>query len=452
MDTAALLLALVLLIVGLVVGAGAAAASVRASLRPRLAAAADAVMAAEAQAEAMATRMADAVAVAEAARARAHAAEVAQASAEGQRDTAASQARRAEDTARASGALTAALGPLAERLDLIGRQVGQLETDRTVHLSKLSEQIRTVVSVGEGLQSQTASLAGALRSSNSRGTWGEVQLLRIVEAAGMLPRVDFDTQATSTTVDGSRVRPDMTVHLPGGRGIAIDAKAPLVLPDPSVAQVDPTAQAAEQCRKLRGHISTLGSKQYWTALPSSPEFVVCFLPTESILSDAVRTDPGLLDFAMDAKVVLASPLTLLALLKTVAMTWREQAVHENAEQMLAMGRELYQRLGKVAEHADGVGRALETAATRYNTFVGSFEQRLLVTARRMTDLGLSGDVPEPRPVEAAVKPFTSLELVGERIDFTRAGARAERMVGELEDLVQTTMPMTAARAEDRRVS
>ncbi len=414
MDATAIASILLVFGVGLLCGSFVGAATVRAALRSRLRAATDSVAVAQAHAATTIAEAARAGAAEQAAVARAHVAEVDRASAEGQRDTAVAQARRAEDTARAGGALTAALGPLAERLELIGRQVGQLETDRSAHLGQLSEQIRSVVSMSEGLQAQTSSLAGALRSSNSRGTWGEVQLQRVVEAAGMLPYVDFDTQTTMTSVDGGRIRPDMTVRLPGGRGLALDAKAPLALIDPDATAHDPAAQAMDQARKLRGHVTTLASKQYWAALPSSPEFVICFVPTESILSTALHADPTLLDYAMTHHVVLASPLTLLVLLKTVAMTWREQAVHENAEQMLTLGRELYQRMGKVAEHADGVGKALETVFTRYNTFVGSFEQRLLVTARRMTDLGLSGEVSGPRAVETPVKSFSAVELVTER--------------------------------------
>ncbi|MGF1663126.1 MAG: DNA recombination protein RmuC [Kineosporiaceae bacterium] len=400
MDTTALLVAL-LVVAALAAGAAAGALVARAVLLPRLA---------DARAEA---READSVA--EAARAearlageRAHAAEVARAEAVGQRDAALAQASASEASAREAGALTAALGPLGERLTAIARQVAEMERDRSSASGRLAEQIRTVQQMGEGLREQTATLAGALRSSNTRGTWGEVQLRRIVEAAGMVQRVDFDVQATMTGPDGTTVRPDMVVRLPDGRCVVVDAKAPLAVPGDGA---DADAAAADQARKLRAHVTALSAKRYWAGVAATPEFVVCFVPAESILSTAVAADPGLLEDAMTAKVVVVTPVTLLALLRTVAMTWREQAVHENAEQMLDLGRQLYDRLGTVAGHADKLGRSLDRAVGAYNTFVGSFEGRLLVTARRMNDLGLSGDVAAPPLVERDARAFVAPELV-----------------------------------------
>lgn len=397
--------ALLVAIVALTAGGAVGAAAVRALLSPRLA---------EARDEAR-----ESLALADAARAevraaedRAHRAELDRAAAEGQRDAALAQARRAEESAREAGALTAALGPLGERLDLIGRQVAEMERDRSTSSGRLTEQIRAIQEMGEGLRQQTATLAGALRSSNARGTWGEVQLRRIVEAAGMLPQVDFDVQAHMTGPDGTAVRPDMVVRLPEGRCVVVDAKAPLAVADTdSGAPVDPDALAADQARKLRGHVTSLSAKRYWAGVTATPEFVVCFVPAESILSTALAADPALIEDAMTAKVVLVTPVTLLALLRTVAMTWREQAVHENAEQMLRLGREMYDRLGTVAGHADKVGRALHRAVSDYNRFVGSFEGRLLVTARKMNDLGLGGDVATPALVGEDPRSFTAPELV-----------------------------------------
>jgi DNA recombination protein RmuC len=400
MDTTALLVAL-LALAALAAGVAAGALAARAVLLPRLA---------DARAEA---READSVA--EAARAeareageRAHAAEVARAEAVGKRDAALAQASASEASAREAGALTAALGPLGERLTAIARQVAEMERDRSSASGRLAEQIRTVHRMGEGLREQTATLAGALRSSNTRGTWGEVQLRRIVEAAGMVQRVDFDVQATMTGPDGTTVRPDMVVRLPDGRCVVVDAKAPLAVPGDGA---DADAAAADQARKLRAHVTALSAKRYWAGVAATPEFVVCFVPAESILSTAVAADPGLLEDAMTAKVAVVTPVTLLALLRTVAMTWREQAVHENAEQMLELGRQLYDRLGTVAGHADKLGRSLDRAVGAYNTFVGSFEGRLLVTARRMNDLGLAGDVAAPPLLERDARAFVAPELV-----------------------------------------
>lgn len=425
MENAAVILLVAL--VALAVGGVAGAAAVRAILMSRIAEARDEARESLSLADHARTQ-------ARAAEDRAHRAEVDRAAAEGQRDAALVHARSAEASARESGALTAALGPLDERLSTIARQVAEMERDRSNASGRLTEQVRAIQEMGEGLRQQTATLAGALRSSNTRGTWGEVQLRRIVEVAGMLQQVDFDVQAHMTGPDGTAVRPDMVVRLPEGRCVVVDAKAPLAVADAPGGRtnggdaMDGDALAADQARKLRGHVTALSAKRYWAGVTATPEFVVCFLPAESILSTALAADPALIEDAMRAKVVLVTPVTLLALLRTVAMTWREQAVHENAEQMLDLGRQLYDRLGTVAGHADKVGRALHRAVGDYNKFVGSFEGRLLVTARRMNDLGLGGDVATPGVVEEDPRAFTAPELVAPDLvatDTVETGSESE---------------------------
>jgi DNA recombination protein RmuC len=423
MEAATLALSTVL---GMIIGAAALAAVARPILVRRRGQAAHDIGDAQARADAAEHRATEA-------ELRSHAADLARAEAVGQREAALDRARAADEAAQRAGALSAALGPLAERLDLIGRAVAEMERDRSTTTGRLTEQLRTVQEMGEGLRAQTASLAGALRSSNARGTWGEVQLRRIVEAAGMVHRVDFDVQAHLTGPDGVGIRPDMVVRLPDGRGVIVDAKAPLALPDETT---DPHAAAVDQARRLRAHITALAQKRYWAGVATSPEFVVCFVPAESILATALSADPALIEDAMAQKVVPVTPVTLLALLRTVAMTWREQAVHENAQEVLRLGRELYQRLGTVAEHAERLGRALDRAVGDYNKFVGSFEGRLLVTARKMGDLGLDGEVAVPRILETDPRAFTAPELVA-----------ADPDVDELEQLVDVTAPRHTPQAE-----
>lgn len=333
---------------------------------------------------------------------------LAQARAEGERDLALSTADHASLTDRRSGELGAALAPLADTLERVRGRVERLDTERWVQLGTLAEQVRAVQEVGTRLQAETTTLAGALRSPTARGAWGEVQLERVVEAAGMLRHVDFQAQQSSRGSDGRRHRPDLVVRLPGDRVVVVDAKAPLVLQP--VAGASAAEHGAAQAKAIRAHVTALSAKAYWEGFARAPEFVVCFLPAESVLAAALAADPDLLDDAMRAHVVPATPTTLLALLRTVALSWREHSVHANAMEVLALGRELHQRLGVVAKHADGVGRGLGRAVEDYNRMVASMETRLLVTARRMTELDLAAaDVAAPAAVESLPRPVSAPE-------------------------------------------
>lgn len=263
------------------------------------------------------------------------------------------------------------LAPLSSSLARMERHVETLERDRSEHFGRLDAQLASVVATGESLRAATGNLAGALNSPTDRGVWGEVQLRRVVEHAGMLPRVDFDTQVTTSTSDGTVLRPDAVVHLPEGKTIVVDAKAPR----------DSTG--------LRAHIVALSKKRYWQAFSPCPEFVVCFVPTESILVGALSDDPELLDNALQSSVVVASPATLLALLKTVAVTWQQHAVTENAHQLVDVGRELHQGLMTLGNRVGKLGRTLDRAVSDYNTMVGSIEGNVLTKARRLSELGVS---------------------------------------------------------------
>jgi DNA recombination protein RmuC len=309
--------------------------------------------------------------------------------------------------------LAATLSPLAATLNRVEHHVATLERDRLEQFSRLDEQITAVRTSGEALRVQTTALAGALRSPTARGAWGEVQLRRVVEHAGMLARVDFTLQATGVTTGGAGVRPDLVVHLPGGKHVVVDAKAPLAaFLEASEESTDPQRQlaaAAAHARALRSHVDGLAAKEYWTAFQPAPEIVVCFVPGEAFLAAACTADPGLLEHAMSRRVVLATPTTLLALLRTVALTWQSEALTGNARELFEVGRELYARLGGLSGHAARLGRDLQRVVEDYNGLVGSLERRVLVTARRMRDLDVTDlELPEPPVVDAVPRPLTSL--------------------------------------------
>ncbi|MBL8930403.1 MAG: DNA recombination protein RmuC [Kineosporiaceae bacterium] len=309
--------------------------------------------------------------------------------------------------------LAATLGPLAGSLGRVEQQVHALERDRVHQLSQLTEQLTLV-------REQTSALAGALRSPTSRGVWGEVQLRRVVEHAGMLARVDFTPQPQAMTPDGAGVRPDLVVHLPGGKQVVVDAKAPLTafleaseLPLDRPDGANRRAQAGlAHARALRAHVEALAAKEYWRAFEPTPELVICFVPGEAFLAEACSADPSLLEHAMARRVVLATPTTLLALLRTVALTWQSEVLTGSAREVFTVGRELYSRLAGLGGHALRLGRSLERAVEDYNSLVGTLERRVLVSARRLTDLGLTDEaLPAPTPLRAARRPLSAPELI-----------------------------------------
>ncbi|HEX8496672.1 MAG TPA: DNA recombination protein RmuC [Actinomycetales bacterium] len=313
--------------------------------------------------------------------------------------------------------IAAVLGPLSEGLTRLERQVGVLERDRVEQYSRLDQQLSTVAASSEGLREQTSALVGALRSSNTRGTWGETQLRRVVEIAGMLPHVDFVEQPTATDADGARLRPDLVVTLPGGKHLVVDAKAPLsaFLQAGAASEADRPRLLAAHAKALRGHVDVLAGRAYWTAFEPSPEMVVCFVPGDAILAAALDADPGLHEEALAARVVLASPGTLLALLRTVAYTWSQDALAGNARELFEVGRELYARLATLGDHTAKLGRTLHRAVEDYNALVGTLERRVLVTARRMNDLELTtSTLTPPEPVVATPRPLTAVELLDDQ--------------------------------------
>jgi DNA recombination protein RmuC len=312
--------------------------------------------------------------------------------------------------------LAATLAPLSATLQRVEGQVRVLERDRVEQYARLGEQLEAVRTHGEALRTQTAALAGALRSPTARGSWGEVQLRRVVEHAGMVARVDFDTQVTGVSAGGGGVRPDVVVHLPGGKHVVVDAKAPLAaFLEASEAADDAARQeaaAVAHARALRAHVDALAAKEYWTGFEPSPELVVCFVPGEAFLAAACIADPALLEHAMSRRVVLATPTTLLALLRTVALTWQSEALTGSARALFDLGRELYGRLGSLGGVTSKLGRSLHRAVEDYNALVGTLERRVLVSARRMRDLDVTDlELETPLPVETAPRPLTAAELI-----------------------------------------
>jgi DNA recombination protein RmuC len=263
------------------------------------------------------------------------------------------------------------------------------------------------------LRRETQTLSTALRKPQVRGRWGEMHLQRAVELAGLVERCDFTAQAHTRTSDEAAQRPDLVVHLVGGRRVVVDAKVPLdAFLDATGTDDDDEREAhlVRHARQLRRHVEMLSSKRYWRSLAGSPEFVVLFVPEESFLSAALAADRDLLDDAAARQVVVATPTTLIALLRTVALGWRQEALAGRAREIHQLGRELHERLATLADHVDNVGRSLNAAVGHYNAALGSLESRVMVSARRFRDLAVADDdLPSPRPVVSLARRAAAAE-------------------------------------------
>lgn len=304
--------------------------------------------------------------------------------------------------------------PIRESLDRVGNEVRSLERVRRQDYGTLAEQLRSLAETHERLRAETGSLATALRAPAVRGRWGEMQLRRAVEAAGMLAHCDFVEQLSTAAEDGS-LRPDLVVRLPGGRSVVVDAKTPLTaLIEAQEAEGEDARAERLQAfvRHVREHMAKLSQKAYWQQFDAAPDFVLMFLPGESFFRVALEQDPTLLEHGMALRVIPASPAILVTQLRTVAAAWREEAVAENARAVGTLGRELYERLSVMTEHFLKLGTNLDRAVASYNQAVGSFERRVLVSARRFTELGVGSDreLPEPVAVDHAAQPPQTIEL------------------------------------------
>lgn len=321
------------------------------------------------------------------------------------------EASLADDAATA-----AALAPLRDALGRVETQVGTLERDRTHQFAALERTVSQVQASTASLDRQTQSLAGSLNASTVRGAWGEVQLRRVLEYAGLLARCDFDEQVCRVSRHGRQVRPDVVVQLPGSKHLVVDAKAPMVAFLQAQADDLPPAERdrlmREHAAALKSHVDSLAKKDYWSAFETSPEMVVCFVPSEAMLSTALAANPSLHEEAMARRVVLVGPGALLALLRTVAFTWQQDALTANARELMKVGHELYDRLGTMGTHTARMGTALQRSVEAYNQMVGALETRVLVSARRMRDLEIVEDeLPQPTPLEAGPRLLTAVELL-----------------------------------------
>jgi DNA recombination protein RmuC len=306
--------------------------------------------------------------------------------------------------------------PVREALGRFETQVGAMELTRAGAYSELREQVRSLGEAQSLLRVEASNLVRALRAPQVRGRWGEVQLKRVVELAGMAEHCDFTEQHSVDTADG-RFRPDLVVRLPGGRTVVVDAKAPLSAYLEAVEATDEprrTALLVDHARQVREHVLALSRKSYWEPLRPTPEFVVLFLPGESFFSAALEQDRDLIEAGAERRVILATPTTLISLLKAVSYGWKQETVAANAERIAEMGRELHKRVSDLAAHVVKLGRHLAGSVESYNAFVGSLESRVLPTARRFRELEAAGAevVPEVSPVDSMTRVAQAPELVG----------------------------------------
>lgn len=330
--------------------------------------------------------------------------------------------RAVAERERAESRVLQALTPVQETLRTMQSKVTELEQQRSIQHGELSQQLRTATQSEENLRATAESLASALRSNNTRGAWGETQLRRLVEAAGLLEHVDF-TEQHGVSSDAGAGRIDMVVHLSDGKSLAIDAKVPF---DAflEASRIPPTATGVEAERRekllrehvkaMRGHVDALAKREYWSGLAASPDLVIGFIPSESLVAAALETDPALLDYAFRKNVALASPVTLWAVLKTVAYSWRQEALSKDAKRLFDLSTELYGRLRTLAEHSEKLRRSIESTVTNYNTFAASLESRVLVTARKINDNGdPSLEIAETKGIDSSPRALTAPHLIGE---------------------------------------
>jgi DNA recombination protein RmuC len=302
------------------------------------------------------------------------------------------------------------VAPIGESLRKVESQIQQIEKDRSEAYGDLTAQVRSLIGTQEKLQAETGNLVKALRTPTVRGRWGEIQLRRVVEIAGMLSYCDFSEQETISTSNG-RLRPDLVIKLPGGKNVVVDAKTPLLAYLDAIDSTDDALRLAklrQHAQQVRTHLTQLSSKGYWEQFEASPEFVVMFLPGETFFSAALEQDPTLIEYGVTQRVIPASPTTLIALLKAIAFGWNQEKLARNAKEISSLGKELHDRLRTLGKHFEAVGRGLDRAVESYNMAVGSLETRVMVSARKFAELGspVIDDLPPMTVIDTTTRNLT----------------------------------------------
>ena len=327
-----------------------------------------------------------------------------------------------EQREREESRLIAELAPVKDRLEQMQISVKALDKERTEQFGTIQEQLKNAIASDDQLRKATQALSQALSSNSIRGVWGETQLRKLVELAGLIKHAAFSEQATFSTDSGSG-RADLIINLPGGKSLAIDSKVPFnsyqeASTISELAEGDEARRRAEliaaHVKAMKVHIDALSGKEYWTGLNASPDFVIAFVPSESLLSAALDADPALLEYAFKKNVALASPVSLFSVLKTINYIWRQNADEGSVRTMIKLGKDLYERIGKIAEHAEKLGRSITSTVKDYNIFLSSLESRVLVTARKLNDLDENqlgtDEIISPAPLESAPDSITASEL------------------------------------------
>ena len=325
------------------------------------------------------------------------------------------------------------MAPIADQLKAMHQKVDVIEKQRHEQHGKLEEQIKATRETAEQSRAAAGQLAAALSNNSARGAYGETQLRTVVESSGMVRHVDFYTQETVQTESGGR-RPDMVINLPGGKQMAVDAKMPLAdYLRAGAADLDDVRRSqllTQHTKAVKSHIDALAAKSYWSGLSASPEFTIAFIGNDAALNAALDVDPSLMEYAFSKGIVLATPANLWSLLKTVAFTWQQDALTEDAKALFDLGKQLYDRISTMAGHVSKLGRSIETSVNDYNKFVSSLESRVLVTARKLDAVDESKLIPAPQEIDEQPRRIVADE-------FTEALADVERPELELFDGVHT---------------